>query len=53
MKTIVTQLNMVTIMEGVEEQSQLDILKRLGFTYIQGYYYSKPLPKEEIVEYLS
>lgn len=29
--------------EGVETKEQLDILKKLGCNYVQGYYYNKPL----------
>ena len=52
MMSLATQLNMKTIVEGVEEKYQLEILDRLGFVYIQGYYYSKPLPQEDLIEYL-
>lgn len=52
MMTLATQLNMMTIVEGVEEKSQLEILDRLGFKYIQGYYYSRPLPKTELISFL-
>lgn len=30
--------------EGVEERVQMDMLKRLGCDYIQGYYFAKPMP---------
>lgn len=33
-----------TIAEGVESEEQLDILKELGCTEIQGFLFSKPLP---------
>ena len=45
-------LDMLVIAEGVEEEKQVKMLKRLGCDYIQGYYYSKPLPEEEFVEFL-
>lgn len=35
------------IVEGVENVEQVDFLKSIGAKYIQGYYFSKPLPKEE------
>lgn len=53
MMTLARQLNMITIVEGVEEQDQLEILDKLGFVYIQGFYYSKPLAGSSLVEYLS
>lgn len=37
-------LNMSTVAEGVEERCQVDMLKRLGCNYIQGYYFSRPIP---------
>lgn len=37
-------LNLSVIAEGVETKEQLDILKKLGCRYIQGYYYGKPEP---------
>lgn len=37
-------LNMTTVAEGVEERSQVDMLKRLKCDYIQGYYFAKPMP---------
>lgn len=37
-------LNMPVIAEGVEEKQQMELLQRLGCNYIQGYYFSKPMP---------
>lgn len=44
--------NAKTIAEGVETKEQLEILKNLGVDYIQGYYFAKPMPFEEVVKYL-
>ncbi len=41
-------LGMKTIAEGVENQKQLSILTDLGCDYWQGYFYSKPLPAQEM-----
>ena len=35
------------IVEGVETAAQVDHLKSLGCTMVQGYYYAKPMPREE------
>lgn len=42
-------MNVKVIAEGVETGEQLDFLSRHGCDYIQGYYFSKPLPEEEFV----
>ena len=47
------KLNLKTIAEGVETEKQYDTIKKLGCDYIQGYYFSKPLPKAEFEEYIS
>lgn len=36
------------ITEGVETKEQMDLLTGLGCNIIQGYYFSKPLPENEI-----
>lgn len=40
------------IAEGVEDKNQLDILEKMGCDAIQGYYFSKPLPPEELGTFL-
>ena len=48
---IATVTNRSLIIEGVEEEYQLDLIKSIENSklYIQGYFYSKPLPLEEIL----
>jgi diguanylate cyclase (GGDEF)-like protein/PAS domain S-box-containing protein len=46
------RLQMKVIAEGVENGQQVELLKSLGCDVIQGYYYSKPLPLEELVEFI-
>lgn len=41
------RLDMKVVAEGVETKEQADFLKTYGCDYIQGYYFSKPLPQEE------
>lgn len=40
-------LEMETVAEGVEDRFYVDMLKDLGCTYIQGYYFAKPMPISE------
>jgi len=47
-----TSLGMVTCAEGVETQEQLDYLRDEGCVEMQGYYYSKPKPLDEIMAML-
>ncbi|MEG1073295.1 MAG: EAL domain-containing protein, partial [Oscillospiraceae bacterium] len=42
--TMARALSMETVAEGVEERAQVDMLKKLGCDYIQGYYFAKPMP---------
>ena len=46
-------LNCRTIAEFVETEEQRDMLLSLGCVIYQGYYYSKALPPEEFLEYIS
>jgi EAL domain-containing protein (putative c-di-GMP-specific phosphodiesterase class I) len=46
-------LKLEVIAEGVETQSQLDILNRLGCTGYQGYLFSKPLVADRLKTLLS
>lgn len=41
-------LNLKLIAEGVETEEQKEFLKSHGCNYIQGYFYSRPIPSEEI-----
>lgn len=47
------ELGVRTLCEGVETKEHLDFLRENGCDRIQGYYYSKPLPYEEVVAKLA
>jgi diguanylate cyclase (GGDEF)-like protein len=46
------ELGKKAIAEGVEERSQVDFLKNNECDYVQGFYYSEPLPMEEFVAFI-
>lgn len=46
-------LGIKTIAEGVETKEELEILQKMGCTYLQGFLLSKPLPEEEVEKMLS
>lgn len=46
-------LDMRTVAEGVEEKEQVDFLAQQGCDMIQGFYYAKPMPKDEYTEKMS
>ncbi len=46
-------LEIETMAEGVETQEQVDILRDMGCTYLQGYLLGKPMPEEEIIKLVS
>ena len=49
MMNISKQLGAHTLIEGVETQEQLDFVQEIDCELVQGYYYYKPEPLEEIL----
>ncbi|MCQ9626156.1 EAL domain-containing protein [Cetobacterium somerae] len=45
--SLIKDLNFKIVSEGVETKEQLEFLKFLGVDYAQGYYFSKPISKDE------
>lgn len=50
---IAEHLGVETIVEGVETKEQVDFIKKINCDIIQGYYYSKPLSKEDFEDYFN
>jgi|GEM_PF-1437020 len=46
--SLANNLKMKIIAEGVETENQLDQLKNMECPYIQGYYFSRPLPADDV-----
>mgnify|MGYP000258701216 CR=1 FL=1 len=49
---IAKNLDLVTVANGIEHEHQLSIVKEVNCDFVQGYYYSKPIPSDEILQFL-
>lgn len=45
-------MNMKIVVEGIETQEMLDFFTELQCDFIQGYFFSKPIPKPEFVKFI-
>ena len=50
--TMIKGLNLEIVSEGIENAEQLEIMEAVGIQYIQGYYFSKPLPENKFIEFI-
>lgn len=50
---MIKKLQMHIVAEGVETEEQMNLLSELGCDYLQGYYFSKPVPPNEFLKLLS
>lgn len=50
--TLAKKLNLSIVAEGVEILDDVRLLTKLGCDIAQGYYYSKPIPKNEFLKFL-
>lgn len=46
-------MNMEIVVEGVETQEALDVFSSLQCDFIQGYFFSKPIPRKDFVKFIS
>jgi len=49
---LANSLGIDVLAEGAETKEQVEFLEKKGCQYVQGYYYSKPLPEDEFYKYL-
>lgn len=49
---MLNNLNKKIVVEGVEDKETADKFIELGCDYIQGYYYARPMPEEELVNFI-
>ncbi len=50
--SFVKQRGFDVIQEGVETKEELDLVIKCGSDYVQGFYFSKPISKDEFIAYL-
>ncbi len=50
--SMIKDINKEIVCEGVETADQLELLSGLGVDFIQGYYFSKPLPEKQFVAFI-
>lgn len=43
-------MNLLVVAEGVETQKQIELLRSMDCTYVQGYYYAKPMPSAQFTD---
>ena len=46
-------MNLKTVAEGIETEKQVRRIEELGADYIQGYFYSKPIPKADFEDFMT
>ena len=49
---MIKSLNFSIVFEGIEEEKDFKESVNIGIDYIQGYYFSKPVPGNEFIEFL-
>jgi EAL domain-containing protein (putative c-di-GMP-specific phosphodiesterase class I) len=49
---MILDMGLKIVSEGVETEEQLEAMKQLGVQYIQGFYFSRPLPQGEFVQFV-
>ncbi len=52
MVAVASHFRLKVVAEGIETPDQVDYLRSIGCEYAQGYYYSRPLPPQTIVDYV-
>lgn len=52
MLELVKGIGRKAVVEGVETEAQRDFLIDQGVSYLQGYYYSKPVPQDQFLDFI-
>lgn len=49
---MIKDMNMKIVVEGIETEQLVEQFSELQCEYIQGYYYSKPIPKQDFINFI-
>ena len=49
---MIKAMNMKIVVEGVETEDMVRVFSKLECEYIQGYYFSKPMPRDEFTQFI-
>ena len=50
---MIKDIRMDVVVEGIEEKEYAEAVIDLGCDYIQGFYYARPMPKDQLLEFLA
>lgn len=51
--TLAKSMNMETTAEGVETQDEIELIRELGCSHIQGFVYGRPMPGDQVIKLLA
>ena len=49
---MIKDMNLQIVVEGIEDEKTLILFEEMGCDFIQGFYFSKPLPKDEFIKFI-
>ena len=52
MISMLLKMNRQIVVEGIETKEQFEYLEKLGITFAQGYYFCKPVPEQQFLDFL-
>ncbi|MBQ9866692.1 MAG: EAL domain-containing protein [Lachnospiraceae bacterium] len=52
MADIMHRMDMSMVSEGIETKEQVKAMEEMGVEYIQGFYFSRPVPEDSFPEFL-
>ena len=50
---MIRQMKKKILVAGVETEKQIELLEKMKVDYLQGFYFSKPIPKNDFIDLIS